>query len=102
MLQVQSVDSVGASDVVVFQDPGTGSGSGSADWFVVLANGEDSAGNPNVDSILYLWNGTALVHTQSLATSGASALEVFTVGGSLYLAVASLTDTRWVWLGVGR
>ncbi len=96
--------SVGASDVVVFQDPGSGSGSGtgSADWYVVLANGEDSAGNPNVDSVLYLWNGTALVHTQSLATSGASALEVFTVGGSLYLAVASLTDTRWVWLGVGR
>ena len=63
-------------------------------WYVAVASGEDNSGNPNVDSDVYLWNGTALVRTQSLATIGASALEHFSVDGALYLAVSSLTDTR--------
>ncbi len=61
---------------------------------MVVANSEDNTGNPNVDSTLYRWNGTELVPSQNLATIGASALEVFTIDGTLYLAIASLTDTR--------
>ena len=62
---------------------------------MVVANGQDNAANPNVDSILYRWNGTGLEQTQNLATIGASALEIFTIDGTLYMAVTSLTDTRY-------
>ena len=61
---------------------------------MVIANGEDNEGNPNVDSAVYCWNGTMLVQTQMLATIGASALEIFAIDNALYLAVTSLTDTR--------
>lgn len=62
----------------------------------MVGNGVDNAGNPNVDSVVYRWNGTALVQAQRLATIGASALEIYTMEGTLYLAVASFTDTRYV------
>lgn len=63
---------------------------------MVVGNGVDNAGNPNVDSVVYRWNGTALVQAQRLATIGASALEIYTMEGTLYLAVASFTDTRYI------
>ena len=34
---------------------------------------------------------------QTLLTIGASALEVFTTGGALYLVVGSATDTRYIY-----
>lgn len=86
--QIQSLPTVGASDVVSFQSPST------QVWYVVVSNGVDNIANPNVDSVLYRWNGTALQQDQTLATIGASALEIYTIGGTLYLAVASVTDTR--------
>lgn len=87
--QIQTLPTVGASDVTSFQPPN------SSDWRVVVANGEDNAGNPNVDTVVYRWSGTVLVQTQLLATTGASALEIFAVDSALYLAVTSWTDTRW-------
>ena len=64
-------------------------------WHVVIANGMDNAGSPNVDSVLYRWNDTALEPVQqTLPTIGASSLEVYTLDGSLFLAAASATDTR--------
>ena len=85
-LQVQSLATVGAADVVWFQASET--------WYVVIANGEDNAGIANVDSVLYRWNGASLEQVQLLATRGASAMEIFTIDTTLYLVVASLTDTR--------
>lgn len=76
--------------MVSFQPPS------SADWYVVIANGEDNSGNPNVDSFLYRWNGTALELIQRLPTIGASAVTSYTIDGTLYLAVVSLTDTRYI------
>ena len=87
-MQVQTLPTVGATDVVTFQ-------SMSQDWFVVVANGVDNTGNPNVDSVVYRWNGTGLQQVQQLATIGASALEAYSIGNRLYLAIASLTDTRY-------
>lgn len=86
--QIQTLPTLGASDVTSFQS------SSSSEWYVVVANGEDNAGNPNLDSVVYRWNGTMLVQTQLFATIGASALNAFTIDNTLYLAVASLTDTR--------
>lgn len=68
---------------------------GTQEWYVVVANGEDNSGNPNVDSIVYRWNGTGLEQHQQIATIGASALEVFNNRGNTALAVTSLTDTRY-------
>ena len=85
---MQSLSTVGASDVTSFQLPGN------MDWYVVVVNGEDNTGNPNLDSVVYRWNGTQLVQTQILTTIGASAVEVFSVEDSLYMAITSLTDTR--------
>ena len=82
--------------MVSFQPPS------SEEWYVAVANGEDNAGNPNVDSYVYRWNGTALVLVQRLPTIGASALTSYTVNGALYLAVASLTDTRYVYNGLRK
>jgi hypothetical protein len=77
--------------VVSFRSPS------SLDWHVVVANGVDNSGFTNVDSVVYRWNGTALHPVQAqLPTRGASALEIFTLGGELYLAVASVVDTRYV------
>ena len=88
-MQVQTLPTVGAADVVSFQSPSSGQ------WHVVVANGVDNAGNPNLNSVVYRWNGTALEPVQlTLATIGASALETYTLGGTLFLAVASATDTR--------
>lgn len=81
---------VGAREVVSFQSPS------SLEWYVVVANGEDNTGNPNVDSFMYRWNGTALVLTQHLPTIGASAVTTYTIGETLYLVVTSLSDTRYV------
>ena len=77
----------GATDVATFQSP-------AQDWYVVVASGMDNTGNPNVDSMVYRWNGTALEPFQELATIGASALEIYNIDGTLYMAVTSLTDTR--------
>lgn len=61
----------------------------------MVANGVDNTGNTNVDSVVYRWNGTALETLQPpLSTRGASALEIYTLDGALYLAVASVADTR--------
>lgn len=79
---------MGARDVVSFQSPN------SSEWYVVVANGEDNTGNPNVDSLVYRWNGTFLEQSQILSSIGASALETFTIDGTLYMAMTSLTDTR--------
>ena len=81
---------MGAADVLSFQSPS------SLQWYVVVANGEDDTGNTNVDSVVYQWNGTTLEAVQAqLPTRGASALETYTLDGQLYLAVASVTDTRY-------
>ena len=85
---MQSLSTVGASDVASFQLPGN------TDWYVVVVNGEDNTSNPNLDSVVYRWNGTQLVQTQVLTTIAASAVEVFSVEDSLYMAITSLTDTR--------
>ncbi len=89
MIQVHLLPTSGAADVAAFQSPST------QDWYVVVANGVDDSGNPNVDSSVYRWNGTGLEQFQQLATIGASALEVYRIDGIIYLAVASLTDTRY-------
>lgn len=87
---------MGAADTLSFQSPS------SLEWYVVIANGEDDTGNTNIDSVVYQWNGTALQAVQSqLPTRGASALETYLLDGQLYLAVASVTDTRYAWLWWG-
>ena len=85
-LQVQSIPTQGASDVVSFDIDGS--------CYVVIANGEDDDANPNVDTVVYRWSGTAFVQFQRLSTIGASALATFSYRGELNLAIASLTDTR--------
>ena len=89
MLQIQNLSTVGANEVLSFQS------SSSMDWYVVIANEEDNSGNPNVDSFLYRWSGTTLELVQRLPTIGASAVTTYTIDGTLYLAVASFTDTRY-------
>ena len=48
---------MGASDVVSFQTTG-------GDWYLVIANGRDNMDNPNVDSLVLRWNGTAFEQSQ--------------------------------------
>ena len=48
---------MGASDVVSFQTTG-------GDWYLVIANGRDNTDNPNVDSLVLRWNGTAFQQSQ--------------------------------------
>ena len=85
-LQVQSLPTQGASDVVSFNVGDS--------CYIVISNGEDNDANPNVDTVVYRWSGTAFVQFQRLSTIGASALATFIHRGELYLAIASLTDTR--------
>ena len=113
LLQLQSIPTMGASDVVSFQTT-------NGDWYLVIANGRDNMDNPNVDSLVFRWNGTAFQQSQVdfdfknysynvlavvtsldhisliqiLSSIGASALKLFSVSSQLYLAVTSLTDTR--------
>ena len=78
---------MGASDIVSFETP-------DGEWYIVIASREDNEGNPNIDSVVLRWNEEGFVPFQSLETIGASAVAVFTVRDSLYLAFASFTDTR--------
>lgn len=87
-LQIQSIPTQGASDVVSFDVDGV--------CHIVIANSEDNDANPNVDTVVLRWSGTSFVQFQRLSTIGASALETFTLGSELYLAVTSLTDSRLV------
>lgn len=86
LLQVQSIPTQGASDVVSFNIGGVS--------YIVISNSEDNDANPNVDTIVYRWGGTSFVQFQTLSTIGASALATFSYRGELNLVVASLTDTR--------
>ena len=83
---MQSIPTQGASDVVNFNIGDS--------CYIVIANSEDNDANPNVDTVVYRWSGTAFVQFQRLSTIGASALATYLHGGELNLAVASLTDTR--------
>ena len=85
-LQVQSIPTQGASDVVSFNVGGS--------CYIVVANGEDNDINPNVDTVIYRWSGSAFVQFQRLSTIGASAMATFIYRDELNLAIASLTDTR--------
>lgn len=85
-MQVQSLPTQGASDVLSFDVDGT--------CYIVVANGEDNDANPNVDTVIYRWSGSSFVEFQRLSTIGASALTTFIYRNELNLAVASLTDTR--------
>ena len=78
---------MGASDIVSLQTP-------DGEWYVVIASREDNEGNPNVDSVVLQWSGESFVPFQSLETIGASAVEVFSLEDSVYLAFASYTDSR--------
>ena len=78
---------MGASDIVSLQAP-------NGEWYIVIASREDNEGSPNVDSVVLQWNEGRFVPFQSLETIGASAVSVFSVGDSLYLAFASFTDIR--------
>lgn len=86
ILQVQSIPTQGASDVVSFNIGDS--------CYIVIANSEDNDANPNVDTVVYRWSGTTFVQFQRLSTIGASALATYLHRGELNLAVASLTDTR--------
>ena len=57
LLQLQSIPTMGASDVVSFQTT-------NGDWYLVIANGRDNTDNPNVDSLVLRWNGTAFQQSQ--------------------------------------
>lgn len=57
LLQLQSIPTMGASDVVAFQTT-------SLDWYLVIANSGDNMDNPNVDSLVLRWNGTAFQQSQ--------------------------------------
>ena len=57
LMQLQSIPTLGASDVVAFQTT-------SRDWYLVIANGGDNMDNPNVDSLVLRWNGTAFQQSQ--------------------------------------
>ena len=85
--QVQSFGTVGASHIVSFKAP-------NGEWYIVIASREDDEGSPNVDSVVMRWNEGHFVPSQSLETIGASAVAVFSVVDSLYLAFASFTDIR--------
>ena len=65
------------------------------EWYIVIANREDNEGSPNVDSVVMQWSQGRFVSFQSLATIGASAVEVLSVGDAQYLVFASFTDTRF-------
>ena len=62
LLQLQSIPTVGASDVVSFQAP-------NGDWYITIASREDNEGNPNVDSLVLRWNGTKFEQTQVCGTA---------------------------------
>ena len=57
ILQLQSIPTVGASDVVSLQAP-------TGDWYIVFASREDNEANPNVDSLVLRWSGTQFELTQ--------------------------------------
>lgn len=85
-MQVQSIPTQGASDVLSFDVDGT--------CYIVVANGEDNDANPNVDTVVYRWSGSSFVEFQRLSTIGASTLTTYIYRNELNLVVASLTDTR--------
>lgn len=86
-MQIQSIATVGASDIVSFEDS-------NGEWYIVIASREDNEGSPNVDSVVMRWSGGRFVPFQSLETIGASAVEVLAIGDTHYLVFASFTDTR--------
>ena len=55
---VQRLPSQGVSDLATF--------SVGDQWYVLVANGEDNAGNNIVDSTVWFWNGTALELAQGV------------------------------------
>ena len=62
--------------------------------YLVFANREDNGGSPNVNSVVLQWNEGSFVPSQSLETTGASAVEVLHIGSTQYLIFTSFTDTR--------
>lgn len=60
----------------------------------MFSSREDSEGSPNVDSVVLRWNGARFEMFQSLATIGASAVDIFSIADSVYVGFASYTDIR--------
>ncbi len=46
----------------------------------------------NIDSRVYMWNGTSFIQFQTITTNGAYDLESFTINGETYLAVANVRN----------
>ncbi len=64
-----------------------------SDSYIAVANYYSTAGDSyNVDSKIYLWNGTSFVEHQGVPTSGAQAWEYFTIDGDHYLGCANLRN----------
>ena len=85
--QVQTIATEGASDVISLVAP-------NGVQYVVIANREDNNGSPNTDSLVLQWSQGRFVLFQSLATIGASAVDVVSVGSTQFIVFSSFTDTR--------
>ncbi|XP_022110249.1 G-protein coupled receptor 98-like isoform X2 [Acanthaster planci] len=82
---LQDVATSGATDAVFFTI--------GSDVFLVLASELTNAQQTNTESALLLWTGVQFVSVANLATTGAAGLEVFSIGGDRYLAVANSYDS---------
>eukprot|EP00052_Salpingoeca_macrocollata_P028087 m.269634 g.269634 ORF g.269634 m.269634 type:complete len:189 (-) comp22822_c0_seq17:37-603(-) len=70
---------------------------GAVDWewfsisggiYLVVAN-QNSGSNSAVNSVIYLWSGSAFVNQQMIPTRGANDWEYFSMDGNNYLVVAN-------------
>lgn len=87
--QVQELATVGAEDASYFTSNGQS--------FLVIANGQSSSGMSVLDSLVYAWDSEqgefGAVPWQLLGGRGAKAVETFTIGSDLYLALANRYDS---------
>ena len=80
-VEFQSIPSSGATDWDFFTIDGT--------HYLALTNSLSNLQNPNLNSIIYKWNGTSFVEFQSIASNCAEDWEHFEIDGDFYLALAN-------------
>jgi G-protein coupled receptor 98 len=91
LVQIQSVQTSGANDVLFFEAPNS-EGQNSVNLF--FANNEDNAGSLELNSPVLQWNGSAFTDIQSLSLRSPSAAVVFQNGSDLFMVVVSVNDDR--------
>ena len=58
--------------------------------FLAIANFQNHASDPDIDSFIYRWNGIKFIHHQSIPTQGAKGWDSFsTAAGEVFLVVAN-------------